>query len=300
MKVDESLSWERMFLEYALDPYRAWAGQSSRQAEKLSTRVKKMATGAGFSYREVVESSIEAASHRDHCGRPLTIFLVNSGSSGSHWLEPMLADLGDFSPGGEIYLPKSLRDKLKKLSPTKRTSFIDAVHLLHMRELPVLNLEKTLINTAHNWRLPELFHSEARTILLTRHPVDIVVSRTFRKDEYRHSRLPDASDLDYLKKNIEVVNTFYAKTKNALWDHQVSFEDLKSNGADRICELLAYLGASASRQQIEKVLEDYSVDGSAVAKTNLYRGPRAQVPDWARENAAHLLVDEPRQFGYEY
>ena len=77
--------------------------------------------------------------------------------------------------------------------------FLDKLHLLHSRSL-ALELERAwLINLAHNARLDKLGDLPPRTrrVLLKRDLVDIVLSRAYRKQEYRDYIRMDASDEAY-------------------------------------------------------------------------------------------------------
>lgn len=290
--------WATMLRGYARDPHAAWPEGQTRQADKFVVMLDKLVSRTGLSRDDAIDSVVDAARMRMN-DRPMTLFLPNCGSSGSHWVEPMLAGFGDYAGGGEIYFPDGIRTRLLSLSPQARTTFIDAVHLLHARREPKRLLTKRLINTAHNWRMPELFHGDVRTVVLTRHPVDIVISRTFRKDSYRQFAAPTDDDRNYLLRNVKVVNSFFENASKLRWDFHVTFEDFRDRGVATLTGLRSALGSPPRPARAREVLEQYSEGGSKVGRTNLFTG-NTPVPDWARELAASSLREHARSFGYNY
>ncbi|WP_256840106.1 hypothetical protein [Ornithinimicrobium faecis] len=290
--------WATMFRGYARDPHAAWPEGQARHGDKFVLMLDKLVTRTGLSRDEAIDSVVDAARQRSN-GRPMTLFLPNCGSSGSHWVEPMLAGFGDYAAGGEVYFPDGIRARLRTLSPHARTTFIDAVHLLHARREPRRLLKQRIINTAHNWRMPDLFHGDVRTVVLTRHPVDIVISRTFRKNSYRSVAAPTEDDRSYLLRNVNVVNSFFENASKRRWDFHLTFEDIRDNGVEALMGLRSALGSDPRPNRAKEVLEQYSEGGSKVESTNLFKG-QASVQDWARELAASSLGDHARNFGYDY
>lgn len=290
--------WATMFRAYARDPHAAWGEGETRHAEKFELMLDKLVSRTGLSRDDAIGSVVDVARQRMN-GRPLTVFLPNCGSSGSHWIEPMLAGFGDYAAGGEIYFPDGIRRRLLTLSPQARTTFIDAVHLIHARRAPEQLLSRRLINTAHNWRMPELFHGDTRTVVLTRHPVDIVISRTFRKETYRRSRIGTDDDRAYLLRNVKVVNSFFENAAKLRWDFRVSFEDIRDHGVETLTGLRSALGSPPRPARAREILGQYSDGGSKVSRTNLFQG-ESSVPEWAKELAAASLGEHAREFGYTY
>jgi len=84
------------------------------------------------------------------------IFLVNAGSSGSHWLAAMINELEDINTIGEIYFPAKLKERVENLSTISRQFLINAIHLGH---LPNFNSYNVAFAYANNYNFSTYFRN---------------------------------------------------------------------------------------------------------------------------------------------
>lgn len=160
-------------------------GKGHRQALKLIKARDNLIKSFG-SYSEFEKWIFHTLEEREKIPCR-TILIVNAGSSGSHWLHNMLKELLSLPGAGEVYLPESLQNQLpENYSP------LDLVQLVQSQASDGEMAALPVINTSHSIRLMKrIVKSEkCRELFLSRNPVDIVLSRTFRKEEYKKINLP--------------------------------------------------------------------------------------------------------------
>lgn len=302
------IDWKSEFRRYANDLEAAWPEARHNQVAKLERFLSLAAEASGLDRAGVVDAVVKVAERRV-ADRPPTMFLVSCGSSGSHWLEAMLAEFAGHVACGEVYLPRPLLRETMGWDAAARSAFLDCVHLAHV-PVPKPGLAGArLINSAHlsGWIMSRAMAPPRTRVLLLRDPVDIVVSRTYRKDVYRKFSLPDASDDEYLARNIEFVNTFFRKAAAEHADHVVKYEALRQDGEATLAALLAALGHAQDPPVVADVVRRHSAEAQAAARTpaaagtkgsNYYRGPRTALPEGHREWIRARLVDEVAAFGY--
>ena len=98
------MDWADRFAAYVKHPRSAWPEGRTLQADKLSACAARLAAASSSTLPEIVAQVVAAAEQRLRSA-PETLFLVNCGSSGSHWIEAMLAALPGVHTCGEVYLP---------------------------------------------------------------------------------------------------------------------------------------------------------------------------------------------------
>lgn len=299
--------WKAEFRHYAQNLETAWPVNRHNQVAKLNGFLATAAEKSGLDRDAVIDQVIETAQQRA-ARRPLTIFLISCGSSGSHWLEAMLAEFPDYVACGEVYLPRPLFKGTFSWEAASRSAFMDCVHLAHVPEPKDSLVGSKLINSAHlsGWIMSRWMDAPKTNVLLLRNPVDIVISRTYRKDDYRKFRLPDASDDEYLERNIEFVNTFYDKASGSPADHVVKYEDLRQQGTATLDALLRGLGDVQDPAVVAGVVERHSAEAQASGRadaggqraSNYYRGPRVELPDGLQQRIRAGLSGSVAGFGY--
>lgn len=300
-----AVDWAAAFRDYALAPERVWPQERITQSQKLERRRAELAERLGASKEAAVDWVLAAAASRA-AARPATIFLTNCGSSGSHWLEAMMADTPGIAPCGEVYLPKELSRELDGWHSPDRSAFLDCVHLLHADDDPAKVANACLVNSAHmsGLRMARMMDSPKWVVLLVRDPVDIVISRTFRKQDYRDFVRPSASDAEYLRTNIEFVDKFFRTMATEAVDATVRYEDLRRDAPATLGMLLTRLGHAVTPDELSRIAQAYSADaqrnsGSGAAhRSNLYRGPEVTVPEAFRRETEATMKNTRQLFHY--
>jgi hypothetical protein len=295
--------WQQAFRHYADNPADVWPAERSTQCDKFVKRQHELAERLCVTPQDAIDWVLATARVRA-AARPATIFLLNCGSSGSHWLEAMLAALPAIAPCGEVYLPKGLVKEITPWPAADRSAYLDCVHLLHAQAPPDKVAAASLINSAHmsGLRMARLMEAPTFTVLLIRDPVDIVISRTFRKQDYRDLVQPTASNAEYLRTNIEFVDKFFRRMAAERVDAKVRYEEIRRDAAGTLTRLLGDLGHRTDADDVARIAAAFSADaqqaGAQSGRSNLYRGPEVQVPDALREETLHALADARCLFGY--
>lgn len=188
---------------------------------------------------------LDRVEERERAGT-INLHVLNIGSSGSHWLEALLADAWDSVPVGEVYLPRVLR----LLPVASRRRFLEALLLLHAG--PVDDpTGQPLTHSAHSLSLPAGDDPSGRwrQLWLLRDPLDIVLSRTFRKPAFR-ARQAVADDWRYFRRNLRLVRRFYVRARMRDYAVCVSYEALLSEPAEALARLFDGLGLVVSKDRI--------------------------------------------------
>lgn len=273
--------------QYLTQPDKFWAGASDRQIRKLSA-MKRDRMAQGASEADVVDELLAVAQLRTRHAPP-PICLANIGSSGSHWLEAMLGRCAPIISCGEVYLPNGLLQALRPLTPTERAFFLHALYAAHSGLSGNALMGGAFVNSAHYSKVSRVagLVEGTHTVLLVRNPIDVVLSRTWRKQEYRDEVAPGESDSDYLERNCALVERFYAEASTEPFDLRVRYEDLVGNPRAALSDLLSGLGLDVDPQAIEAAVAatDSKAAAAAAARgekmpTNLYMGPSDE-PDQA-------------------
>lgn len=251
----------RLLRLYAEDPARI--GVTPRQSRKLADRLAAIDADPGTA----IARALEVGRARAALAEP-TVYVVNAGGSGSHWLQKMLCLSAPFLGCGEVYFPDSLLEVLRTGSRSERLAFVQAVYAVFAWKSPCDLRRAPAINTAHKPRTARLadVDIQGRTILLVRDPADIVMSRSFRKAEYRADQgYADQPDDLYFERNLTYVRNFYRQALAQSYDLRVRYEDLRSRPHDSLRDVLAGLGLDPDPVRLD----------AAVAAT-LPTGPRPE------------------------
>src|SRR5690606_18219892 len=119
-------------------------------------------------------------------------------------------------------------------------------------------------------------------------PVELTISRSFRKDEYRHYLgKGDVSDEEYLKENIAKTKRFYQAALKYPYEHYLFFEDINEN-QEKIVEVLSLIsGDKSSKSKVLGELKEALKTGA----TNKYSGPKIIVSEFLVSLAEYELKD---------
>ena len=274
--------WQHEFVQYANDPFGSWPAERPLQGQKLVDRLSALTATHALDRGAMLARLVREAELRTAATLP-TLFLINCGSSGSHWIEAMLSELPGVHACGEVYVPPTAQERLPTADAENRAGFLNALHLLHL-ENPAVRIEPAgvLINSAHSWGPHDLMGSPARAAFLLRDPADIVLSRTFRKPRLRRHLQPTASDAAYMEQNIVYVEKFYRTALRRKAAIHIRYEDALIEPAVPLAMLAELLGIEADRSALELIGRRYAADRQRTdrqALSNLYRGPRQDAPD---------------------
>lgn len=215
-------------------PRAFWAGQSVMQRELLET---VLARHPGLSPSSLARYLLEGVERRERNVSPV-LHIANMGSSGSHWLERLLAGASGAVVAREVYLPIGLR--LLTPLPGMRQQLIEAVSLLHADRSVDDALVRPLIHSGHTFSVSPEPDEDGRfqRVLLVRDPLSIVLSRTFRKDRFRARIAPGATDCEYLGRNLRIVSRFYMRALRRGVSATVYYEDLVEQPEATVAQLL--------------------------------------------------------------
>ncbi len=267
------------------------------------TRALRRSLAPGERSVELVDELLAIARLRT-AHAPPPIYLPNAGSSGSHWLETMLARAAGVHACGEIYPPKPLVEQLKGMSGADAGFFLNAVYIAHAGKVGPQRLSGPCVNSAHVTNVGTIARLTpgAKKVLLIRHPADVAVSRTLRKPAHRADVAPEMDDAAYLEHNCAMVERFHAALQADQFDAVVRYENLVARpvealtercvGLDSTAESVQFAAESSSRDAVQSA----RAEGSNVP-TNLYRGePRNDPVLEARARAR--LAPLSRRLGY--
>ncbi|USQ79802.1 sulfotransferase [Ornithinimicrobium faecis] len=295
-------SGERLFLDYCRSPEKFWPERAQRQARKINQRLRKLSVETGRGRDEVLTSLWSAAQQRSRTRRR-TVHLANIGSSGSHWLEHMLVDGAGMLGAGEVYLPRVLHDDIRGLEGVDGATFTDALHLLHAGGTSD-DATATVVHSMHSANPDVFLKADPGTlrVLLLRNPVDVCLSRVFRKGEYRQDVAPDADDMAYLQQNIVTIKQFLTAAKEQVFDLVVRYENLLTDPLPVLGAVCALTGTPLDADRLERTIQAQSAErlaGSSGARsTNLFVGAAPTVPAQARRHAQEQLAALGGYFGY--
>jgi hypothetical protein len=271
-----------MLYQYLRNPEQFWPEEKHRNIIKFKNKLRKTCIEnpslKDQTNKEIAEFFWAIALIRNVNGCQ-HIYINNIGSSGSHWLETMLAFAEKIKIGGEIYLPNSIRKCLDNFTKEKAALFLDAVYFAHIGYSGIESIGSIITNSAHYSDPTTLsrYSSNPKTVLLIRDPLEIALSRTFRKDEYRNYVAPKQSDQEYLEKNIHVIHKFYSKALQYDYGVIIRYEDLVNNPSQQLKKLKIALNLNFSDQRINEAINSTSKEAisknileGAAPVTNLY------------------------------
>jgi len=229
------------------------------------------------------------------------IFLVNVGSSGSHWLAAMINELEGINTIGEVYFPTKLKDRVENLSIPDRQFLVNAVHLGHLPNFNSSNAISKIINTGHfSGRMLKFIRESdpnSKCIILIRDPMDIVISRTFRKDEHKQLIAPNSTRDEYLWKNINMVKNWYKNNLKQSFDFEVRYEDLIQDPESSLTSLCTFLNINFELPQIREIIHQYDKDSNP-KNTKLFTGSQKKITIAQRQTIEEELSDLRKILGY--
>jgi Sulfotransferase family len=291
--------------EYITTPEFFWGAAGALHVHKIDSAIR-FAGGPNADAIAVAEDAMAVARLRlTHAAPP--VYISNIGSSGSHWLESMLCRAPSLIKCGEVYLPRSILVQLRSATAADAEYFLHAVYALHSRKLGSQLIRGSFINSAHHSNI-SLFSSltpGSKIMLLVRDPVDIVMSRTFRKQEYRDRVAPGIDDLDYLQKNCDLVNRFYAMAFKQKVDLIIKYEELLQDTEGVLRYILTSIGADMTQDVLARAIKvtradsiKSSVSSGGTAPTNLYLGDREPTNSLFTSLAKKRLAKVRQKLGY--
>lgn len=187
---------------------------------------------------------------------------------------------------------------------SERSAFLDCVHLIHADYTDETPVTLPLINSAHlsGWYMARLMDAPKKTILLTRDPADIVISRTFRKADYK-KEFKQLSDDEFLRKNLSYVKNFFETSSNNHADRIVRFEDMREDLGAVVKSIAANFDHPISKKALKATVAELGYVSREKArrgstKTNVYQGPIVNVPDEVRLYIKGELEDLRATLGY--
>ncbi|MGE6606469.1 hypothetical protein ACQKE4_08090 [Halomonas sp. NPDC076908] len=296
------MSFSELFKRYVSKPESFWHETHWRNARKIEKFLEKGSELRSESKEGYVDNLLRLAYLRQGF-RPKHIYLVNAGSSGSHWIEAMLGLIPGFYNGGEIYFPAEIRKKLSSMDGDDANLFLDAVYLLHSGGIYKDSLYSSLSNSAHlaNHGQVSACSKKKVAVLVLRDPVDIVMSRTFRKEEYKNDIASGLDDQEYLEKNCSYLERFYKGLDIKSFDRVIKYEEFVRDPVGNLRCLTDLFELDVKEADVEKaVVKTSKLEEEKVVKkgdtplTNIYLGVKKD-HEWARDYIKERLrevIDE--------
>jgi len=285
-----------LVLDFITNTQEYW-GSNERQLKKFLTRKERLKLAKGWSDSQLCLNILSISNNRIK-NSARTIYLPSFGSSGSHLLQKVIELSIPSNPLGEVYIAPGVIDKVEKLPQEDKSVFIEAYNLLHTADVSQLNEFNSIINTAHSPVLSKfsLWTANYLSMLILRDPVSLVISRTFRKDEYRNYILGSKDDAEYLQENIDKTIRFYQSASNFNFDSQIRFEDIVSCNNNAV-------------EAIQKLLKEYEIDDEIIIQsmeeavngdkhTNKYDGVKIAIPEDLKREAENQLKALKSNFYY--
>lgn len=279
-------------------PDQMWTESKAHMALRFEKFLDKYTDLAHLPDRSKVVPYIETIANSRLTDRPPTVFVVNPGSSGSHWLQAVLKYQYGVGASGEAYLPPAMMTFLQTASAVDRGYVQDCMHLTYSATLED-GADKALMNTAHasGWKLSEWMPGKKSTLLLTRDPLSVVLSRTFRKDNHRLKFFPHQNDETYLMTNVEYVSKFYNHMTPDNYDSIVRFEDMTTDMAGVLKSLT---GLTGLEHPIHSIVDTVAHFAAKEQTTNKFRGEAKPIDPVHTQTATKILGDLRRTLGYEH
>lgn len=292
--VDSQRDSEELFRRYVLEVESFWSGKMQRQAEKLQRQVDVVCERSGLTPEQLVDRVLNLARDREP-DPPPPVYVTGLGSSGSHWLAGMLAELPQFADVGEVYFSAMLREELGKLPRESQRLVTDAVQLLHgLSREPQIEHRSTVNSAAGAYEL-ELYKAwDPRSVVvyLYRDPRDQVLSATFRKDEYRNYQAPGADDVEYLLRMCARNRADHGRYRRLELraDLEISYEDLREEPTRHLERIAEVAGVRVGSDALERVAFRHDAEniraGKVADKGNLDLGGRAR--GWQNDASRQL------------
>lgn len=284
------MNWTLRFSEYVASPCDAWPQDRNLQARKLHACSTRHCEAGNVALARMLERIVDRARARAAMRTP-SLFLINCGSSGSHWVEAMLSALPGIHACGEVYVPPRLGEELASAPGDDRRCLLDALHQVHLEPSATVGDRDVLINSAHSWNPHDLMGDTAIAVVLIRDPLDVVASRTYRKPRLRRHVAPAANDEQYLEQNIVKVEKFYRSAMRRKPQHVIRYERLLAEPVATLSQLAELVRHPAPTTTLAGIADRFSAEsqaGSGQRLSNVFRGPRAASQPMLAHAAARL------------
>lgn len=281
---------DELLYDYLSYPDKYW-GDNDRQLAKSKARMKLCLQYYGFNKKQLVNFLVRVSEERirNEC---TTLYLPSFGSSGSHLFQHVISLAVPTIKLGEVYIPDLFESNLSKLPREDRFLFMEMYNLASSSTPWMIPSRGVLINTAHKAKLQ--FFSENtkkyRSMLICRNLVDLVISRTFRKNEFRkYIGKHEVEDWEYLEDNIKKTINFYKGALSYNFDGYLRFEDFfdPNLGHERISNSISGVLEVFNKKMAVK--DAIPVALSDDKETNKFSGDRVEVPDRYIEHAKERL-----------
>lgn len=296
--------WDDLLSDYARRQDDYWPEGRRHQGRKFEKFLERFQKIHGLETADAGLNKVIETARARMVNRPLTVFLISAGSSGSHWLEAVLDKSLGLSACGEVYFPPDIIRKLRKMDAVNRSTFMDAVHIIHSTH-PTERLQGArFVNSSHlsGFKVHNMMDSDKSMILLLRDPANVAISRIFRKPSYR-KLFDDLEVSQFFRHNLDYVTSFFDVSGNAHPDITVKFEDMRRDLGGVIAHISELIGIDVDANIIEETVTELgyvSHDDAAKTelKTNVYSGPKITVPDDVREKIKSELMPVRSRFDY--
>ncbi|WP_088743893.1 sulfotransferase domain-containing protein [Cobetia sp. QF-1] len=290
---------------YLTEPELFWPISHMRNVKKLDSFIGKGKALNGESKKAFIQNVINLAELRRSFSSN-HLYLVNAGSSGSHWVEAMLGLLPGFHNAGEVYIPNEISRQLSLMPKDEANTLLDVLYLIHSGGMYEDSLYASLSNSAHLADHSSLskYSQKSLAIFLMRNPVDIVMSRSFRKDEYKNDVAPNMDQQAYLEKNCQYVENFYSLTDATDYNLKLRYEDFVEFPVESLRKLADSLGLNSTYDEIKEAVRltskeevEKSISKGEAAITNVYVGEKKE-RDWARSYVRERLHEVLVKYDY--
>lgn len=275
-----------------------------RQLIKLNKKFESLKKKYSYSKEELFHELIRLAKLRT-ITNPTNVFLVNAGSSGSHWVEAMLNEINEIICLNEVYFSTELRNEIKKLDDHGKQMVMNLVHLCHSPILSDETASSVFVNSAHTkgTRFYRSIDSECICILLIRDPLNITISRTFRKKKFKQSIAPQQNDIEYFNKNLNIVKRWYERNMTAEFDLKCKYESFVENGKNELYRILNLLNIESADNHLDEIVKSHN-RGNILAnlkknKANLYTGGITPIQEELENLGIEKLRQIRNEFGYD-
>lgn len=288
---------EALLKDFINAPNRYWK-DNPRQLTKFRKRTKAIKSLYSWSDDDMRFFVVKAAKWR-LTNSHITAYIPSHGSSGSHLVQKILGECAPIHPLGEVYTPPELASKIDELGPVQANLMMESYNLLHTTSPNRIFSPSLIVNTAHYADLQEYsrWTRHFRSMLIVRNPVDLAVSRTFRKPEYRYySGHKSTSDWEYLNLNIDNTLRFYESALHSGYQRIVKFEDVIADAKAVVSPILSLLhGYGIEAKNVIRAIEDSAGSGQ---DTNMYSGKATAVDHIYADHAVKRLTEITARLGY--
>jgi len=280
------------------NPEQYWES-NKRQITKFITRRDSLLKHNNWDVEDFVVNAQAVAIERIDNNIP-SIYLPSFGSSGSHLLQQILNLSFEIMPLGEVYVPPKLTRIIRELSITEKNLFIELYNIIHCQDPNRFFKLIPIVNTAHTPILTPFgeFSKEYRSLLILRNPINIVLSRTFRKNEYKeYLGLQDLQEEQYLLENIIKTTKFYKQAYEYNYQTSIRYESVVSS------KLMIEVART-----LEKFMVNIPIKNSLISSiesavfggdnTNKFIGDKVEVPEKYKKIATRELEAVAELFGY--